>query len=107
MLLASGPVSRSPQETLSQLGALGARLVLQRAVEEEVDELLGRLRYERKADAPPGKRNGWRPRTLKSAEGCLCVHIPQVREAAQRFVSELFPRGERFLSTEPRKALVT
>lgn len=59
MLLASGPVSRSPQETLSQLGALGARLVLQRAVEEVLDEFLGRLRYERKPDAPPGKRNGW------------------------------------------------
>ena len=34
------------------------------------------------------------------------VEIPQVREAAEPFVSKLFPRGKRFLRTEPLKAMV-
>ena len=34
-------------EKLAELGRLGARLVLQRAVEDEVTAFLGRARYER------------------------------------------------------------
>ena len=47
--------------------------------------------YERRPQAPPGKRNGYRPRRLQTAEGELQVEIPQVREAAEPFVSKLFP----------------
>jgi transposase-like protein len=38
-----------------------------------------------------------------TAEGELSVDVPQVREAAEPFVSKLFPRG---LRTEPLKAMV-
>ena len=48
-------------ERLAELGRLGARLVLQRAVEEEATEFLGRARYQRTAEAR-GSRNGVRPR---------------------------------------------
>ena len=51
-------------------------------------------------------RNGFRPRSVQSAEGEVDVEIPQVREAAEPFVSKLFPRGKRFLRTEPLKAMV-
>ena len=51
-------------------------------------------------------RNGFRSRTLQTAEGELSVEIPQVREAAAPFVSRLFPRGAKLLRTEPLKALV-
>ena len=34
-------------DRLSELGRLGARLVLQRAVEDELEAFLGRARYER------------------------------------------------------------
>jgi hypothetical protein len=37
------------EDVVSELGRLGVRLVLQRAVEEEVDDWLGRARYERRA----------------------------------------------------------
>ena len=41
------------------VGRLTVRLVMQRAIEAEVDALLGRGRYERRAeDAPSGSRNG-------------------------------------------------
>jgi putative transposase len=43
---------------------------------------------------------------VQSAEGELSVEIPQVREAAEPFVSRLFPRGTKLLRTEPLRALV-
>src|SRR5205807_7760807 len=104
-LLAVG-VGEEPRAALSQLAKLGARLIIQRAVEEEFDAWLGRARYERRPDAAEGMRNGFRARTLQTAEGELAVEIPQVREAAAPFVSKLFPRGAKLLRTEPLKALV-
>ena len=45
-LLAVG-VGENPRESLSELAKLGARLIIQRAVEDEFDAWLGRARYER------------------------------------------------------------
>jgi len=104
-LLAVG-VGEDPRAALSQLARLGARLIIQRAVEEEFDAWLGRARYERRPGGAEGMRNGFRARTLQTAEGELAVEIPQVREAAAPFVSRLFPRGTKLLRTEPLKALV-
>jgi putative transposase len=105
-LMATGIDAGGPQEVLGELAGLGAKLIIQRAVEEEFEAWLGRGRYERKAEAAPGKRNGWRPKRLQGAEGEIDVEIPQVREVAEPFVSKLFPRGKRFLRTEPLKAMV-
>ena len=106
-LLAGGVAAGDPEGPLSELAQLGARLIIQRAVEEEFDAFIGRARYERKPEAPPGKRNGYRPRRLRSAEGEVEVEVPQLREAAEPFTSKLFPRGcKRLLRTEPLKAMV-
>src|SRR5215218_2886562 len=43
---------------------------------------------------------------VQTAEGELEVEIPQVREAAEPFVSKLFPRGTKLLRTEPLRAMV-
>jgi transposase-like protein len=104
-LLAVG-VAEDPHGALSKLAKLGARLIIQRAVEDEFDAWLGRARYERRPEAPSGSRNGFRARTVQTAEGDLSVEIPQVREAAAPFVSRLFPRATKLLRTEPLKALV-
>jgi putative transposase len=97
-----------PQKMLSELARLGARLIIQRAVEEEFDTWLGRARYERRPDGPPGKRNGFRPRRVHTGEGELRIEIPQVREAADPFVSKLFHNWhtKRLLRTDPLKALI-
>ena len=104
-LLAVG-VGENPRESLSGLAKLGARLIIQRAVEDEFDAWLGRARYERRPDYQRGLRNGFRPRRVQTGEGELRVGIPQVREAAEPFVSKLFPRSTKLLRTEPLKALV-
>jgi putative transposase len=111
-LLAVG-VGENPRESLSELAKLGARLIIQRAVEDEFDAWLGRARYERRPDYQrglrnyqEGLRNGFRPRRVQTAEGELRVEIPQVREAAEPFVSRLFPRGTKLLRTEPLRAMV-
>ena len=111
--LLSVGVGENPRESLSELARLGARLIIQRAVEDEFDAWLGRARYERRPDQQrglrnydSGLRNGFRPRTLQTAEGELELEIPQVREAAETFASKLFPRGTKLVRTEPLKALV-
>jgi transposase-like protein len=111
-LLAVG-VGENPRESLSELAKLGAKLIIQRAVEDEFDAWLGRARYERRPESQHGPhndgsalRNGFRPRKLQTAEGELSVEIPQVREAAETFASKLFPRTPKLLRTEPLKALV-
>lgn len=111
-LLAVG-VGENPRESLSELARLGARLIIQRAVEDEFEAWLGRARYERRPEDQrglrndeSGLRNGFRSRRLQTAEGELEIAIPQVREAAETFASKLFPRTPKLLRTEPLKALV-
>jgi putative transposase len=111
-LLAVG-VGENPRESLSELARLGARLIIQRAVEHEFDAWLGRARYERRPayqrglrNYDSGLRNGFRPRTVQTLEGELEVEIPQVREAAEPFVSKLFPCSTKVLRTEPLRAMV-
>ena len=106
-LLSKGMVD-DPQKMLSELARLGARLIIQRAVEEEFDKWLGRARYQRRPEGQSGKRNGLPPRHLQTAEGELRIEIPQAREGATPFVSKLFPKWhcKRLLRTDPLKALV-
>ena len=103
-LLAVG-VGENPRESLSELAKLGARLIIQRAVEDEFDAWLGRAQLRaaerrRRDCATAFGRAGCRPREA------TFVEIPQVRAAAEPFVSKLFPRGTKLLRTEPLKAMV-
>jgi transposase-like protein len=92
-------------DQLSQLGRLGAQLILQRAVEDEVEAFLGRARYERTPDAA-GSRNGSRPRRVQTAEGEIVVAVPQVRDSLTRFVSGVIPDTRAIIRTRPLEALV-
>ena len=92
-------------EHLAALGRLGARLVLQRAVEEEVAAFLGRARYERTPTAK-GSRNGTRPKPIQTAEGEISIAMPQVRNTAEQFVSRVIPDTKAVVRTRPLEALV-
>lgn len=111
-LLAVG-VGEDPRQSLSALAKLGARLIIQRAVEDEFDAWLGRARYERRPEYQRGLvnydsrlRNGYRPRRVQTGEGEIQVDVPQVRDTAEPFVSKLFPCSRKLLRTEPLRAMV-
>ena len=57
----SNPSSIPNWETLEAWARSSIRDLLQRVLEEEVTEVLGRRRYERRSgvDGPPGSRNGY------------------------------------------------
>ncbi len=71
---------------------------VQRLLEEEVTDLLGRERSERRAtvDAAPGYRNGHgKPRRLSMQGGTITVSRPRVRGLEERFESRVLPLFER------------
>ena len=92
-------------DRLSELGRLGARLVLQRAVEDELEAFLGRARYARTPEAA-GSRNGHRPRRVQTAEGEITIAMPQARDTLTRFVSSVIPDTRAIVRTRPLEALV-
>src|SRR6266446_2051796 len=93
------------RERLAELGRLGARLVLRRAVDEEVAAFLNRARYQR-TRAATGSRNGTRPKPIQTAEGEISIAMPQVRNTAERFVSQVIPDTRAVVRTRPLEALI-
>jgi putative transposase len=71
----------------SQFVRQAVRLMIEEALEAEVNEQLGRGYYER--GAATGYRNGNRLGRLKSAEGAIEYTVPQVRGAAESWQSEV------------------
>ncbi len=85
-------------ETLEAWVREQARDMIQQALEEEVTELLGRMKSERRAavDAPPGYRNGHgKPRRLAMSSGTIEVRRPRVRGIEERFESRVPPLFQR------------
>jgi putative transposase len=71
---------------------------LQRILEEEVTEQLGRLKSQRRTqvDAEPGYRNGYgKPRHLTLSNGTITVRRPRVRGLSERFESRILPLFKR------------
>jgi transposase-like protein len=66
--------------------------VVQRVLDEELTAFLGAEAYER-SDARQGRRNGYKPRQLKTRVGTLELFVPKDREG--RFRTELFERYQR------------
>ena len=73
----------------SELMRTGMRLMIEQALESEVEEALGRGRYERSQGAAPGYRNGVRTGHLKTAEGTVDFSAPQVSGLVRPFVSRV------------------
>ena len=81
---------------LEEVARLGARLIMQTAVEAEVQEFLGRARYQRAEgleDARAGSRNGFCPTTVKTTAGPVTIERPKLRGTTEKFASRLFGAG--------------
>jgi len=75
---------------LRELTRIGARMMLQVALEEEITANLERDYYERSSSAK-GSRNGSKPRTVKIGSGDIGIRMPQVRNAGGPFHSLILP----------------
>jgi transposase-like protein len=75
---------------LRELTRIGARMMLQSAMEEEVTTYLERDFYERTSSAK-GSRNGSKPRVVKIGSGDIGIRMPQVRNAGGPFHSQILP----------------
>src|SRR5512132_869588 len=69
--------------------------MMQTAIEAEVDEFLGRGRYERRDDDDrPGSRNGHQsPTAVKTTMGPVELQRPKLRDTDEAFCSRLFGAG--------------
>jgi len=78
------------RSSLIELTKVGARMMLQVALEEELTVFLGRDYYER-LDEGRGYRSGSKPRSIKIGSGEIEVEMPKVRDAGGPFHSEILP----------------
>jgi len=74
---------------LDSLVRLGVRYMFQVALEQEVEDFLGRAHYRRGSRRRNGWRNGYEPGKVKAADGLLEVALPQLRAAEEPFRSRL------------------
>lgn len=80
-------------DPIEAIGRLGARLILQQALEEELTEFLGRERYERRGE-PVAHRNGYEQVTVKTTAGPLALERPRLRNASRlEFTSAIVGKG--------------
>src|SRR5687767_497866 len=82
------------QDPIEEIGRLGARLVIQQALEDELTGFLGRRRYER-ADDAVAHRNGYdRPQRIATTSGPLEIERPRLRGASKLgFESRIVGKG--------------
>ncbi len=98
----------APDDVLERLVREGARKMLQDALEAEVDDFLGRRRYQRTDEQKRGYRNGHLPeRTIGVGMGAVEVSLPRVSDvpptvSPDGFHSEIVLRYQRRSRTQGR-----
>jgi transposase-like protein len=81
-------------DPVEAVARLGARLIMQQALEDEVTEFLGRERYARAGEAAAIYRNGYEPRTVKTTSGVMELERPRIRSVSElKFESEVLGKG--------------
>lgn len=100
-------IKPSPSSEIPTFGALEDYVreevqgLVQKLLEEEVTEFLGRQRYERVEEAAdesaaPAYRNGYgKPRQLTLSNGTIEVRRPRLRNLSERFESQVLPLFKR------------
>ena len=89
-----GASSRPMWETLEGMVREKAQEFIQQIMEEEVTELLGREKSERRStvDSAEGYRNGYgKARRLAMSSGTITLRRPRVRGVEERFESRVLP----------------
>lgn len=76
---------------LSGMFKKGAQVMLQKALEIEVTDFLGRAYHSKGDRRIMGYRNGYESVTINSGEGKIELKIPQVRSVEECFISHILP----------------
>lgn len=75
-------------DPLGEAARRGAQLILQKAIEAETDQFLGRGWYKRAKDgAATGHRNGYERKNVHCGEGTIELAVPQLRDTLESFES--------------------
>jgi putative transposase len=83
----------SSEDPIEEVARLGARLIIQQAMEDEVTQFLGRGRYERSGE-PVAYRNGYEPITVRASSGAIELERPRLRGAeGLSFESRIVGKG--------------
>jgi transposase-like protein len=80
------------EDLLSLLIKKSVAKIIQETLEQEISDYLGRDYYQRKPEAVTGHRNGYEPKTLKTAEGKIKIDVPQLRNTDQTYRSSFLKR---------------
>lgn len=85
----------SQRLSIAELVREGARIMLETALEVEVEAFLGRRRYQRGRRKRRGYRNGISERSVKTLAGEITVRKPKVRDTEEPFESEILRAWQR------------
>jgi len=96
----------SSGDPIGEAARKGAQLILQKALEMEVEQFLVRGWYQRHGDTEfKGHRNGYEPKSVHMAEGTITLSIPQIRNNLEPFESvwlqAIGKRSKRLLELVP------
>lgn len=80
------------EDLLSILIKKSVAKIIQETLEQEISDYLGRDYYQRKSDAETGYRNGYEPKTFKTAEGKIKIDVPQLGNTDQTYRSSFLKR---------------
>ena len=88
------------EDILSMMLRMSLKSIIVDILEEEVEEFIKAGRYER-GEERRGRRNGYWPKRIETAEGEIEVDVPRVRDSEERYrskVLEVLPeRSERLV----------
>ncbi len=80
------------EDLLSLLLKKSVAKIIQEILEQEIADYLGRDYYQRQPEARSGYRNGYEPKTLKTAEGKIIIDVPQLRNTDETYRSAFLKR---------------
>lgn len=77
------------EDLLSLLIHKSVKKIIQETLEQEISDYLGRDYFQRNQPSRQGYRNGYEPKTLKTAEGAIDIDVPQLRNTETTYRSRL------------------
>jgi transposase-like protein len=85
----------SQRLSIAELVREGARIMLETALEVELEEFLGRMRYQRGRRKRQGYRNGTSERNVQTLAGGVTIRKTKVRDTEESFESEILRAWQR------------